>query len=224
MTTIPQQSLGELTGQILLLMKYATPEGERPELTKVLNRYEGDRIALHVFHHFYSYLPEGVDDGIRELRLIRKRQGTFLFCAISLLKEYIYLATGESAEFLGPLQEGIWDEDVLVFFGWQDRDSFLKECNRSESHPIHESVEANLELCPVCGANDGELHTLGCPVEVCPWCQGQLTRCECRFRVIGKDQLKEERHLEELQAALNAKGRIPFSPSSQRPGFLNKLP
>jgi hypothetical protein len=36
------------------------------------------------------------------------------------------------------------------------------------------------ERCPACGAKAGDYHVLGCDVEQCPYCGGQLISCDCR--------------------------------------------
>jgi hypothetical protein len=78
------------------------------------------------------------------------------------------------------------------------------------------------ESCPDCGCAPGSLHDLGCLKERCPFCDGQLPLCECIFDVL---QLNERTIVEEFvdhteeplksildrwEAALNAKGRIPW--------------
>jgi hypothetical protein len=64
----------------------------------------------------------------------------------------------------------------------------------------------------------GEYHLLGCPVEICPWCDGQLSRCGCRFEQLGVDVLEDEEDLEELERILEEKGRIPYS-EEQYPSY-----
>lgn len=57
---------------------------------------------------------------------------------------------------------------------------------------------------------EGEEHLLGCVVEVCPWCEGQLNSCNCRFEQLEVDELLDEEQLEKFEDLLNAKGRVPF--------------
>ena len=213
------ETLTDLRQELGLLMEYAAPADERAKLAAVVDRYGTDIIALKVFHSFYSYLPEAMDDGIVELRRITNRQGVFLFSAKTLLGDYLYLADREKAEFLGALAEGIWDQEILEFFGWRDREGFLKAVAAMEELAAHLPVNEAAELCPVCATANGELHTPGCPVEVCPWCGGQLIHCPCRFDKTGIKEFSQEGHVDAFLAFLDQKGRIPFDARDQRPAY-----
>lgn len=210
-------SLTELRREIDLLMEYGSPADKRAELVKVVDQYSADIIALKVLHSFYSYLPEAKDDGVVEIRRIANRQGVFLLCVKSLQDEYLYLATREEAEFLGTWQGGIWDQEILEFFGWRDREEYIKRHTDPRDFPKHLPVNEAPELCPVCGSAEGEFHTPGCPVEICPWCGGQLTSCSCRFTETGREAFTREAHLDEFLELLAKKGRVPFNAAEQRP-------
>ena len=214
MSTLNQQLV-----DIKLLMRYAVPPADLAKATSLVEKYSTDSVGLNIFHAFYSYLPEGIEDAISVLRLLDRRQGTFLVCASTGLADYLYLATGEQAEFLGPLSEGIWEDEVLAFFNHEGREAFLEKHADLTTFPVYVPAHLHNDLCPVCHVADGEIHTLGCPVEVCPWCQGQLTSCGCRFTLLGRSNLKSEGQLEELLALLNKKGRIPFSAEEHRPAY-----
>lgn len=213
------QTLKKLGEEIALLMRYAVPPEQLPTAATLLEKYGTDSIALRVFHNFYSFLPEGQEDSIRILRQIAGRQGTFLLCVSSGLGHYLYLATSQEAEFVGPLAEGIWEQDVLDFFSFKDREDFLARCGEPEKFPVYVPAHLHSDLCPVCHVADGETHILGCPVEICPWCGGQLTSCPCRFKLLGKDRLTSEKQLEVLQARLEKKGRVPFDAGEHRPAY-----
>ena len=39
--------------------------------------------------------------------------------------------------------------------------------------------------CHDCGAEEGHLHELGCDMESCPFCGGQLISCDCAYEKLG---------------------------------------
>ncbi|MCD6389517.1 MAG: hypothetical protein J7L69_08895, partial [Desulfobulbaceae bacterium] len=68
-------------------------------------------------------------------------------------------------------------------------------------------------------AAHGEHHTFGCPTEICPWCDGQLTSCNCRFNQLKRDQIKTDSQIDLFLKKLNKKGRIPFDSTKHRLSF-----
>lgn len=217
------QTFSERCQEINLLMEYAVPKDSMPAALALLDKYSADPIALTLLKEFYSYLPEGLDDAITGLYSLCRRRGTFLICATTILDSYLYIVTAEKAEFLGRTGDGIWDEEVLTFFGYKDRDDFLK---RHETIMDAEELAPTLQdqdLCPVCSVAEGEHHILGCPLELCPWCGSQLTICNCRFTQLNTASIKEEDKLDELLELLEQKGRIPYDPAAQRPSYLKDV-
>ncbi|MCA1765989.1 MAG: hypothetical protein LC633_07060 [Desulfobulbaceae bacterium] len=222
METQPQMTLADLINEIYLLIDYSAPEGEADLLKEVLEGYAGDAIAMNVFHHFYSFLPEAREDGITGISRVAKRHGVFLFCATTLHADYLYLATRDATTLLGPFSGGIEEQDLLEFFGWRDDEHFRKAVGDPAELEEHIPMNDSLDLCPVCGTGDGEFHAFGCPVEICPWCDGQLTNCECRFTRTGRDQFSRDSHLDELLTLLEEEGRIPFVAEEHRPTFMTE--
>ena len=211
-------TLTDQKNAILLLMDYAVNEEDQAQAREPLEKYATDTIALHLFHEFYSYLPESENDAIRILRRLDKKGGNFLIAATTSRDTYLYLANSEGAEFLGDQRDGIWDEEVLAYFGYS-RDEALAKFVDLSGFPVYVPVALDKSLCLVCAVDHGELHRLGCPLEVCPWCEGQLTKCNCRFSQAGIGQLASESQLEKFIEALEAKGRIPFDATDQSVGF-----
>ena len=73
--------------------------------------------------------------------------------------------------------------------------------------------------CHACGVEEGQLHQLGCDMERCPFCGGQLISCNCPYEKLGIDNrpgtYAYERGLSTLQMIdwenkLKRKGRIPW--------------
>jgi len=211
-------TLTDRKNAILQLMDFAVNDEDQAQARDLVEKFAADTIALHLFHEFYSFLPEAENDAICLVRRLDKRGGNFLLAATTLHDTYLYLANSEGAEFLGNHQEGIWDEEVLAYFAVSHEEALAKFLNL-DAFPVYTPVNLDKTLCVVCAVDHGESHRLGCPLEVCPWCGGQLTRCNCRFQKAGVDQLEEESQLDAFIVALEAKGRIPFDASDQSVSF-----
>ena len=205
--------------KIKLLMRYAVPRNRLEEATDLVLRYQNDAIGLNLFHAFYSFLPEAEDDLILALRLLGRRQGTFLIRASTMLGVYLYLVNRERAEFIGPDTQKKWDRDLLQFFGYGDSKSLSKQLADPALLDEYTPSCQDESLCPVCQAAHGEHHAFGCPTEICPWCGGQLTSCNCRFKQLERDQIKTASQIDLLLKKLNKKGRIAFDSDRHRLSF-----
>lgn len=206
---------------IRALMDYAVPEERLAEAEDLLEIYRHDRIALELLREFYSFLPDAKSDWVREIRLVGRRQGMFLLAAMTGASAFLYLVSGEGVEFQGCLADGLWDRDLLEFFGYSSREQFKGESASPEGYQVYEPMDSDPDICPSCHAATGELHELGCPVELCPWCGGQLIYCSCRYDQLGTDSMDSEADLIRCEEILNEQGRIPYSPE-QRPSFLDE--
>ncbi len=209
--------LKEITEETLMLADFNSPEKHRDRLKELINEFADDRVAMNILHNFYSFLPEAREDGILELRMITRKSGIFLLCAITFLDKYLFLVSMEKAELLGPLQQGLESREVLDFFGFPDNEVFRKKHPTIDHMELYHPVTMDTTLCPVCGVADGEFHIPGCPVEVCPWCAGQLTSCNCRFERSGSESLKRQKHLDDFLEILNKKGSVPYDAANHRP-------
>lgn len=205
------------------LMEYAVPEDRMDEAEDLLDMYRHDRMALDLLHEFYSYLPEARNDWICEVRIAGRRQGILLLAAITPLSGYLYLVSSEGIEFQGVLADGLWDRELLEFFGYASRDAFRELTLAPDGLKVYEPMDADTDVCPACHAETGELHELGCPVEVCPWCGGQLIYCSCRYEKLGTESMSTEEDIIRFEDILNQQGRIPYS-SEQRPAYLDEGP
>jgi hypothetical protein len=205
--------------EIELLIRYAVSEEDQDKARTFLKKYRGNRVALRVLKEYYSSLPEAREEPVSGIVHMDMRQGIFLLGVSTGAHEYIFFATEDHAGFLGEYQEGIGDEEILDFFGYASRESFLQfHPTMAEFDDFSETLKINKVLCPVCSAATGEYHHLGCLVEVCPWCLGQLSRCNCRFDQMQKEEIESDEDLERFEAILQEKGRICFE-EGQGPSY-----
>ena len=213
------KTLDERKKDIQFLMKYAVPEAQRQEAAALLDKYDADVIALNLLHSFYIHLPEGSDDSVNRLRLITCRQGVYLLCASTGNgMHYLYLVNNEAAHIIGTMAEGIIDKELRNFFGYADNKEVLALTRKPEQLREYQPYSTDSDLCPSCLVAEGEYHTLGCPVEICPWCNGQLTYCNCRFTRLNVETLDKESQIEKLLELLQEVGRITFK-KEHAPGY-----
>ncbi len=211
-----------LVEEIALFIQYGVQAGELSGALALLQRYQKDALALQLMRTFYASLPEMHEEAICRIVMIQQNKGIFLLGVTTARHQYLYLATEQQALLLGEFGQEISEIEPLSFFGYTDFDDFMVKCPSLASCEEYEPVGASdSKLCPACLVAVGEYHLLGCPVEVCPWCDGQLSRCGCRFEQLGVAELTDEEELEELERILEEKGRIPYT-REHRPSYLSE--
>ena len=215
--------LQEKRRRIRDLMQYAVPDEQRAQAHDLLVIFRDDRLALTVLDEFYRYLPEAQDDWIKELRLVGRKAGIFLLTAVTSLDAYLYLISSEGIEFHGSMQEGYLDKELLRFFDFSSAEQFCEQAGKIENFPVYEPIQIDFDTCPACHAATGEEHELGCPIELCPWCGGQLIHCECRFAQLDLEELTTDQDLIRFEELLQQKGRQVYTPE-QRPTFADEGP
>lgn len=206
-----QRELQEIVEEIELLVRYAVSEEDYDTAKELLEQYRANRVALQVLREYYSSLPEAREEALSRIVHIHMRQGIFLLGVSTGTHEYIFFAGEDEAECLGEYLEDDGDPEILAYFGYADKKSFLQR------HPgmavfkdFSETWKINKTLCPVCSVAIGEYHHLGCSVEICPWCQGQLSRCNCRFDQMQQEEIESDEDLKRFEELLQQKGRIAF--------------
>jgi hypothetical protein len=216
------KKIAGIVSEIELFIQYGVQTSEQQLGLELLQRYRNDALALQLMRAFYTSLPETHEEAIGRIAMIRQKEGIFLLGVTTTRHNYLYLATDQQALLLGEYGQEILDPELLVFFGYTDSDDFLGKCPVPASCEEYEPASApGSRLCPVCLVATGEYHLLGCPVEVCPWCDGQLSRCGCRFEQLGVEELTDEDKLEELERLLEEKGRVPYI-REHRPSYLSE--
>ena len=206
---------------ILDAMEYVVPEADRAAAEDLVDLYHEDRLGLTLLGEFYTCLPEAREEWVREIRLLNRHRGVFLLVAVTSLEKYLYLVSSEGIEFHGSMVEGYLASELLDFFEYDSADAFAAVCAAVDDIPVYEPLVLDEDICPACYATSGEPHELGCPVEICPWCGGQLIACDCRFEQLGLDGISTEEELLRLEILLEQRGRIPYS-SEQRPRYLDE--
>ncbi len=208
--------------EIELLIQFAVPEQEIGKAREFIERFKEDEFALNVIKDYYMTLPDAREETLLKIRVVEEKEQVFLLLLSTAIHHYFYLTNDEGGIFLGEWQEGICDKQVLKFFDYSSPESFGKIKKNIENCREYLPLERmDEDVCPSCGVKSSMLHTLGCPVEVCPWCGGQLNRCNCRFEQLEVEELNDETRLEELEEKLQKKGRIPYA-REQRPTFMTE--
>jgi hypothetical protein len=140
-----------------------------------------------------------------------EQSGVGLFVVVCTSYSYLYVISPEEVLLLGEYRKEVPDE-VLSFFGYSSQEAFLKDCPAVEKlKPFPFGKKGVKSMCPVCGVLEGEEHLLGCVIEICPWCEGTLNSCNCRFEQLKVDEIENEEQLETFSELLDAKGRIPYA-------------
>jgi len=208
----------QLLEEIKLLIQYAVPEDEMEAAVTLVEKYRNERVILNLFHEYYSTLPEAREEAIRQIAKLASRQGVFLFVVSSTSNDYIYIVSADEVVLLADYGKDI-SAEVLSYFDFTSQEEFIKQCIPASELEEYKALEgSDKDVCPACGVLEGEEHLLGCSVEVCPWCDGQLKTCNCRFEQLDIDDFSDEEQLENFEDLLSAKGRIPFL-KSQSPVY-----
>lgn len=186
------EDLDEKRREILAAMDYAVAEADRAAAEDLLEIYREDRLGLTLLHAFYTCLPEAREAWVREIRLVNRHRGIFLLLAETAVESYFYLVSSEGVEFQGSLHDRYLAAELLDFFGYESEEAFVQVCAGAADLPVYEPLRLDADICPACHAVAGEVHELGCPVEICPWCGGQLIHCDCRFERLRLDAITSE--------------------------------
>jgi len=217
-----QEVLEKIIEEIQLLIRYAVPADEQRSACDYLESFHEDQFALAVIKDFYQTLPDAREEALLKMSLIEQKEQVFLLLLSTAKHHYLYLTNDEEGTFLGEYKDGIADSHMLSFFEYPDKEAFSKAHSSIDGYREYLPLERmNEAICPSCGTKSGNIHTLGCPVELCPWCGGQLNHCNCRFEQLGVEELTDETKIEELEEKLEKKGRIPYA-KEQRPSFLKE--
>lgn len=205
-----KKELQLLIKEITLFMKYAVPDDQLGAAEAVLNKYRNNLQILSLLREYYLALPDAREEPVLRIAKLVQHQGVSLLVVTTSSVSHLYVSSAQQIVWLGEYRDEL-EPEVLEYFGFESQENFLKIClpvaqlEECAGNPASEP-----KTCPACGVTEGEYHILGCLVEICPWCDGQLSKCNCRFEQLEVDAIDEEEQLEEFVELLSAKGRIPF--------------
>ena len=205
----------QLIEEIKIFITYSVPADEIQSAMNLVDRYRNNSFIIRLFREYYSALPEVREEAVLRITKLTDQQGVHLFVVSTALYSYLYAVSADEVLLLGEYRQEV-DAEVLSFFGYASQEEFLKICPLIDDLEVYDESEKN--ICPVCGVPEGDCHLLGCTVEICPWCQGQLSNCNCPFQQLGADDITDEDQLEKFIDLLDAKGRIPYQ-KSQAPAY-----
>jgi len=196
--------------EITEFIHFSVEETDRKLALDFLEKYRDDPVILSLLWEFYSALPEGIEEPVVKVVHVRSKQGAMLLSVSTPENRYLYFVDSGKAAYVCRADEGIDEAEILEFFDYRDGRELVRECKDLQDESFSSQDEEQISRCPVCSAEHGMLHELGCPVEICPWCEGQLTGCDCRFDKLGVNELVDEDQLLSFFELLSEKGRIPY--------------
>jgi len=196
---------------VALLIEYGVAEADKPAALAAYKRYKDNPVAVRLLHGYYAELPDAREEPAVDCKIVAEKQGAVLAVVQTPGHAYLYLVADEQVLYLDALAAGVEDASILNHFDFDNIDEFRKTVgDNPDTLPSLDSVEQDAATCVACGVGVGEHHMLGCPVEQCPWCDGQLSGCNCRFDQLGVAGIETEEQLDRFEELLEAKGRIPF--------------
>ena len=208
---ITYEDLKKEAAEIAEFIRYSVKEQDHNQALGFLKKYEQDPVILTLLRTFYSALPQSIEEPVIKVVNVRQKQGGYLLAVSTIDHEYLYFADQKEAVYICRLEDGIDEKEILDFFNYKNGEELAHECQAVQEDGEFSSTEEETSCsCSVCSAKDGEFHELGCPIEICPWCDSQLTGCTCRFDKLGVDEIVDEEQLLSFFELLSEKGRIPY--------------
>lgn len=204
--------------EILLFLEYAVPDNMQDDARAFLEKHKQSSIILRLAETYYKALPEAREEAILKVVVLGVEQGLHLLGVGSERSEYLYCVDNKQAVYLGEYGSPVEQIEVWQFFGFSSMEDFVEKRKLFKEYDEFIVTKDDGIFCIVCAVQQGELHEFGCTVEICPWCDGQLSICNCRFEQLGIEEITSEEELEKLRSLLEQKGRVPFS-KDQAPSY-----
>lgn len=214
---LPESVQHKLVEEVEMFIEYGVEQQQRAAAVALVKKYQNSPQALSVLLEFYKVLPEAREEAVVRLAHIDSLQGVTLLAVSTMTHSYGAVVSEGEAHILGEYGNEPIPDEILGYFGFSDSEELVESYGEVADLPEF-GMNGTDALCPVCQVAAGECHLLGCPVEICPWCDGQLNRCNCRFEKLDLESLDSEEQVEALQELLEEKGRIPFQ-AEQKPAY-----
>lgn len=197
---------------VTLLIEYGVPEADKSIALAVYERFKNNPTAVKILHCYYTDLPEAREEMVVDLKVVAEKLGNMLAVVQTPAYAYLYLVADDRVVFLEEFDEGVKDLSILNHFDFSSIDDYWKKTGKDpDKLPSLAGEDPEVTaVCVACGVKAGEHHVLGCPVERCPWCEAQLSCCNCRFDQLGVSSIDDEEQLDLFEELLDAKGRIAF--------------
>lgn len=214
---LPESTQNKLIEEIELFIEYGVEQSEKKTARELVNTYHNNPVALSVLLEFYKVLPETREEAVIRIAHVDSYQGVTLLAVSTEHHTYTAVVSEGEAHILGEYAKDEIPPEILSYFGYANNDEFLKSHGPAEDLGEF-AVKEKKQACPACQVAVGELHLLGCPVEICPWCDGQLSKCNCRFEKLDVESFESSEQLDEFLEILEEKGRIPYE-AEQKPAY-----
>ncbi len=215
MTQIKQRQ--QLFTEISSSLPFCVIEEELEAAKKVVEKYRHNKLALRLLHDYYTALPDACEEAAQSLAELTSKKGVHLMTVATTHHNWLYLVTVDKVALVAEYGHQLPSE-LLNFLGYTSSDEFYKAYRAKKKRKEYPPAGEEASHCPACGVLEKQQHLLGCVVEVCPWCNGQLQSCNCRFEKLGVDEIKTEQQIESFVELLEEKGRIVFE-KEQAPSY-----
>ncbi len=207
--------IDRLLSEIKTFIAFAVEKSKCDAAYKLVEQYKDDPLALRLFHEHYAALPDAIEEAVVKVYQLNLQRGVHCLLLQSETAYFIYLVSIDDVVYAGNNVDDL-SADLVAFIGHGDKKKLTEAFSDfSDFSEYTASQSANSVKCPACGVIEGEPHILGCMAEVCPWCDGQLSKCNCRFEKMDVEEFTSEKQLEAFEELLEDEGRVPFAKDQQ---------
>lgn len=211
MTSDVAKAFDKVLTEIETYVSFAVPADKQKQALELILSYKEDGLALRLFQEHYASLPDAVEEAVDGLYELASDQGIRCLLAITETAGFFYVVSADQIVYAGSKVEDL-SADLIRFIDRGDRKKLKNVLQDLTKLSVYGGKVKKIgDLCPACGVGEGEVHFLGCVVEICPWCDTQLSKCNCRFEKLKVEEITTDEELELFEDMLATQGRVPFS-------------